>query len=144
MHPQAAHAPGPAAVATPSVVPPAAALPSWPESINPTAPGASVAAADYHRWAQGQRSGRLYGKPDGTAPAQMTTALTSGNSLETSGSLTGHILSQGRGEAPAPRRNVAKVGLVLAVGLGILVGVGVLVVLFIGDSFTNVFGGLLE
>jgi hypothetical protein len=116
---------------------PAPALPSWPESTNPVAPGSTGAATDYHRWAQGQRSGRLYGNQE--EPAPMTTAFPAAT-LENSGSLTGHILAQGHAEAMQVRRSYAKVGLVLAIGLGVLVGIGVLVVLFVSNSLT----GLLD
>ncbi|MEV4533131.1 hypothetical protein AB0J82_04795 [Asanoa sp. NPDC049518] len=116
---------------------PAPALPSWPESINPTAPGASPAAADYHRWAQGQRPGRLYGQSD--EPAQMTTAYPAAT-MDNSGSLTGHILAQGRAEPTQAKRSYAKVGLFLAVGLGVLIGIGVLVVLFVSNSITGFLG----
>ena len=126
--------PPPAMAAPPASGAPAPALPSWPESINPTAPGASPAAADYHRWAQGQRAGRLYGQSD--EPAQMTTAYPAAT-LENSGSLTGHILAQGRTETTQARRSYAKVGLFLAVGLGVLIGIGVLVVLFVSNSITG-------
>lgn len=117
---------------------PAPALPSWPESINPTAPGTSPAAADYHRWAQGQRPGRLYGQSD-EPPAQMTTAYPAAT-LDNSGSLTGHILAQGRSEPAPAKRSYAKVGLFLAVGLGVLIGIGVLVVLFVSNSITGFLG----
>lgn len=127
---------------------PAAAVPSWPPAGNPTAPG-SAAAADYGAWAKAQRpSGRLYGNPDGAGPAQMTTAIPGNHPLEASGSLTGsltgHIIRQGRPDAPTPKRNIAKVGIVLVVGLVVLAAIGLLVVLTIGDSFNSIFDGLIE
>jgi hypothetical protein len=131
--PVAAPAPTQAAPA----VPPAPALPSWPESLNPTAPGASPAAADYHRWAQGQRTGRLYGQQE---EPEFVTGGYPAATLENSGSLTGHILAQGRTDGIPVKRGYAKVGLFLAVGLGVLVGIGVLVVLFVSNSIT----GLLD
>lgn len=115
--------------------PPAAALPSWPESINPTAPGSTPAAADYSRWAQGQRTGRLYGQHD-EPPTTGYPAAT----LENSGSLTGHILAQGHTDSMPAKRSYAKVGLFLAIGLGLLIGIGVLVVLFISNSITGFLG----
>ena len=130
--------PPPPAMAAPTSGAPAPALPSWPESINPTAPGASPAAVDYHRWAQGQRSGRLYGQQD--EPAPMTTAFPAAT-LENSGSLTGHILAQGTHTDAIPfKRSYAKVGLFLAIGLGVLIGVGVLVVLLVSNSITGFLG----
>jgi hypothetical protein len=74
----------------------------------------------------------------------MTMAVASGSPLENSGSLTGHILSQGRVDGPAPAANTAKVFLVMALVLGILVAVGALVVLATGDTFTNLFDGILK
>ena len=67
-----------------------------------------------------------------------------GARLENSGSLTGHILSQGRSDEPTPTANTAKVFLVMALVLGILVAVGALVVLATGDTFTNLFDSFLE
>jgi hypothetical protein len=131
---------------------PASAVPSWPPPGNPTAPGTG-AAADYGAWAKAQRpSGRLYGNPDGQGPPQMTTAIPGGHPLEATGSftgsltgsLTGHIIRQGRPDAPAPKRNIAKVGIVLVVGLAVLTAIGLLVIFAIGDSFNTIFDGLIE
>lgn len=74
----------------------------------------------------------------------MTMAIAGNSPLESSGSLTGHILSQGRSDGPAPASNTAKVLLVMALVLGILVAVGVLVVLATGDTFSNLFDGFLN
>jgi hypothetical protein len=132
--------------ARPSSGVPAPALPNWPPSTNPVQPGS--AAAEYDRWAKGQSQrphGRVYGNPDGPGPAQMTTALSrGGHPLENSGSLTGHILSQGQVDRPAPKRNVAKVAIVLVVILVVLAGVGAAVVFGVGDSFNKLFEGLIN
>jgi hypothetical protein len=126
---------------------PGAALPGWPPSTNPTAPGPrGSAAADYDRWARGQRpAGRLYGNPEGPPPAEMTTSLSGGrhSPLEVSGSLTGHIIAQGRPDRPAPRRNIAKVAAVLVVILVILAAVSALVIFGVGDWFNDLFEGLI-
>jgi hypothetical protein len=120
---------------TAQVGPPAAALPSWPESVNPTAPGPS-AAADYHRWAQGQRpGGRLYGNAEEPQVPRQTPYPAA--TMENSGSLTGHILAQGHTDAIPTKRSYAKVGLFLAIGFGVLVGIGVLVALFVSNSITG-------
>jgi hypothetical protein len=78
----------------------------------------------------------------------MTTALPnssgSPHGLEVSGSLTGHIMRQGRPDGPAPKRNIAKVGIVLVVGLVVLAAIGALVVLGVGDTFNSIFDGLIE
>ena len=74
----------------------------------------------------------------------MTMALPESHPLETSGSLTGHILAQGRADATPAPRNSAKVWITLGVGFAILVGVGVLVVLLVGDAFSTMFDGLID
>jgi hypothetical protein len=74
----------------------------------------------------------------------MTMAMASGVSVENSGSLTGHILAQGRSDDPTPPTNTARVLLIMALVLGFLVAVGVLAVLLAGDTFTNLFDGLLN
>lgn len=74
----------------------------------------------------------------------MTMAIATGSPLENSGSLTGHILSQGRSDGPSSSANTAKVFLVMALVLGILVAVGALVVLATGDTFSDLFDGFLN
>lgn len=74
----------------------------------------------------------------------MTTAMPTGLSAETSGSLTGHILAQGRMDEPAGARNTAKVLLIMALVLALLVAVGVLAVLAAGDTFSDLFDGVLN
>jgi hypothetical protein len=74
----------------------------------------------------------------------MTMAMAGGSPLESSGSLTGHILSQGRSDEPTPKANTAKVFLVMTLVLGILVAVGALVVLATGDRFTDLFDSILK
>jgi len=74
----------------------------------------------------------------------MTMAVGGGGPLENSGSLTGHILSQGRSDEPTPKANTAKVFLVMALVLGILVAVGALVVLVTGDTFSSLFDSFLN
>lgn len=74
----------------------------------------------------------------------MTMAMAAGPSLENSGSLTGHILAQGWADDSTPRGNTAKVLLIMALVLGVLIAVGVLVVFAAGDTFGNLFDGLLN
>jgi hypothetical protein len=108
----------------------------------------------YGEWARDQRgkggqdseprpNGTVYGAT-GSGPAQMTMAIAGGSPLENSGSLTGHILSQGRSDGPAPAANTAKVFLVMALVLGILVAVGALVVVVTGDTFSDLFDSFLK
>ena len=81
----------------------------------------------------------MYGGPG----SHLTVALPA-NSVENSGSLTGHILAQGWSDTPTPTASTAKVVMVLLIGLGILVAVGLLVVLLAGDAFSSLFDGLLN
>jgi hypothetical protein len=113
-------------------------------------PSAVSTSPQYGEWArdQGARGdqrpqGTVYGGA-GPGPAQMTMAVASGSPLESSGSLTGHILSQGRSDGPAPAANTAKVFLIMALVLGILVAVGALVVLATGDTFSDLFDSILK
>ncbi|WP_173056875.1 hypothetical protein [Phytohabitans houttuyneae] len=108
---------------------------------------------EYGEWARDQRGGdkaeerpqgTVYGGAGGPGPAHMTMAIAGGSPMENSGSLTGHILSQGRTDGPTPTANTAKVFLVMALVLGILVAVGALVVLATGDTFSDLFDGFLN
>ena len=67
------------------------------------------------------------------------------NAIENSGSLTGHILSQGwdRGVDTHRRSNV-KVGIAMLVVLLVLVGVSVLFLLTAGDAFTDMISGVFN
>jgi hypothetical protein len=70
--------------------------------------------------------------------------MPAGNPLENSGSLTGHILSQGRADGPAPKSNTAKVLLVGAVLLAVLVAIGLIAATVAGDAVTDLFGGIID
>ncbi|MEV1288250.1 hypothetical protein [Micromonospora sp. NPDC049679] len=141
---------------------PAPALPVWPAPSDPTAPRSgrdtsapsgnvtSAGSADVAPRRGGQRpSGTVYGgAPSGAArgfpepdPTMITMPVS--NPLENSGSLTGHILAQGRADTVPEGGSTAKVLLMLLAGLGLLIVVGVLVVLIVGDAFSSLFGGLL-
>jgi hypothetical protein len=80
--------------------------------------------------------GRTGGFPEMTMPVTM-------NSMENSGSLTGHILAQGWSDTPQPRRRggTKVVVAMLLVLLG-LVGMSLLFLLTAGDAFTRLFRGL--
>jgi hypothetical protein len=87
----------------------------------------------------------VYGNPDGPGPAQITTSLNRGDHrLESSGSLTGHILAQGRADRGAPKNGVVKVATVLVVILAVLAAVGAAVVFGIGDAFNKLFEGFVN
>lgn len=87
--------------------------------------------------------GTVYGGPGGTAPAEMTVAIPTGNPVENTGSLTGHILAQGWTDTPTGNAGTGKMIAVLAAGLVVLVAIGLLVVFAAGDTFSSLFGGLL-
>ncbi|BCB86316.1 hypothetical protein [Phytohabitans suffuscus] len=116
----------------------------------PTSAPPVSTSPEYGEWARDQRGkggepapGTVYGA-SGSEPPQMTMAIAGGSPLENSGSLTGHILSQGRSDGPAQSANTAKVFLVMALVLGILVAVGALVVLVTGDTFSDLFDSFLK
>ncbi|MCM0679094.1 hypothetical protein NCC78_31145, partial [Micromonospora phytophila] len=100
----------------------------------------------------GDRQGRYDGGPDlGTlyaagrdGPGFATVSLPA-NPVESSGSLTGHILAQGWTETPTEERSsTARVVIVLAASLGLLVAISVLVVLLAGDAMDGLVGGVLN
>lgn len=66
------------------------------------------------------------------------------NAVETSGSLTGHILAQGWADTPAERSRNARVVIVLAAALGLLVAISVMIVLLAGDALDGLVGGVLN
>lgn len=71
-------------------------------------------------------------------------AVSGGGSLENSGSLTGHILAQGRADSAAPTSNNAKVLVIGLVLLGLLVLVGLLAATMASDAVSNLFGRFMN
>ncbi|WP_444949585.1 hypothetical protein [Micromonospora ureilytica] len=152
------------AASAPPVVP-APALPSWPPSTagapsstrngtgnsRMTASPSSPPAGSPGRSAAGTRGGRpdggsdlagtVYGNGEG---AGFTTIAIPANAVETSGSLTGHILAQGWADTPAERSSNARVMIVLAAALGLLVAISVLVVLLASDALDGLMGSVLN
>ena len=109
--------------------------------------GAQVSTPAAHHGVPGQGGpqqqrgeGTVYGAQP--SPIDMTVPV-SMNAMENSGSLTGHILSQGwdRGVDTHRRSNV-KVGIAMLVVLLVLVGVSVLFLLTAGDAFTDMISGV--
>ncbi|QGN50580.1 hypothetical protein GKC29_02725 [Micromonospora sp. WMMC415] len=87
--------------------------------------------------------GSIYGA--GSDGPGFATVAFPANPLETSGSLTGHILAQGWTETPAEERSSnARVVLVLAVSVGLLVAISVLVVLLANDAMDGLVGDILS
>ncbi|MBQ1022536.1 hypothetical protein KBX71_32325 [Micromonospora sp. D93] len=86
-------------------------------------------------------AGTVYGNGEG---AGFTTIAIPANAVETSGSLTGHILAQGWADTPAERSSNARVMIVLAAALGLLVAISVLVVLLASDALDGLMGSVLN
>jgi len=94
----------------------------------------------YDQWARNQRpQGTVYGGAPVGAYQQPS------GQMETSGSLTGHILSQGRvDEAPAPRSHTARVIVILIVALGTIVVLGAVAGIFFRDALTELLKNLFH
>lgn len=76
-------------------------------------------------------------------PGFATVALPPSNSVENSGSLTGHILAQGWTEdAPSTRSSNTRVVIVLAAALGVLIAISLLVVFLANDALSGLTGDL--
>ncbi len=122
-----------------------------PPSGPPAGSAARSAAGTAGRSAAGTRGGRqdggsdlagtVYGNGEG---AGFTTVAIPANAVETSGSLTGHILAQGWSDTPAERSSNARVMIVLAAALGLLVAISVAVVLLAGDALDGLVGSVLS
>ncbi|MEV0565766.1 hypothetical protein [Dactylosporangium sp. NPDC050588] len=128
--------------------PPAIPPPASDETQVVSDAGPSPAAESYGKWARNHRgsAGTVYG---GQGVTPVTTASADGGSspLENSGSLTGHILSQGTQEAdedddePARSSNL-KVMVIIAVIVVVLVVGGYLAVTFSKSFMEDMFSGV--
>jgi hypothetical protein len=88
--------------------------------------------------------GTVYGGLGADAPIDMTMPV-SMDPVENSGSLTGHILSQGWAEAPeANQRSNTKVVVAMLIVLLALVGVSLLFLFTAGSAFTNLIQGVFK
>lgn len=93
---------------------------------------------------QQRGEGTVYGGLADYAPADMTMPVTM-NAVENSGSLTGHILAQGWRDGPEiERRSNLKVVVAMLVVLVVLVGVSVVFLFTVGDSFSDMIGGVFQ
>lgn len=116
-----------------------------------TAPTGGPSGGSAGRDATGTRGGRhdggsdlagtVYGNGEG---AGFTTIAIPANAVETSGSLTGHILAQGWSDTPSERSRNTRVVIVLAAALGLLVAISVMVVLLAGDALDGLVGNVLK
>lgn len=61
--------------------------------------------------------------------------------MEHSGSLTGHLLSQGT-DAPPPKSRTTRVIVIMVVVLSLLVIVGLIIAIFARNALINLLGGL--
>ncbi|GIM86973.1 hypothetical protein Sar04_37090 [Salinispora arenicola] len=105
---------------------------------------ASRANGDQQRPGTGHR-GRYEGDLSGLygAGSGLSTVAFPADPVETSGSLTGHILAQGWTETPAEERSSnTRVVVALAVSLGLLVMIGVVVALIANNALDGLFGNL--
>ena len=64
--------------------------------------------------------------------------------MESSGSLTGHILSRGRADTPTPKSRTARVIIIMVVVLAVVVGLGFLAATVFNDFLSNLLGGLTD
>lgn len=128
--------PGGPGVSGPMADPHAAAVPAQRTGA---ADAGWHAEAEPPPWQAGRRTNRAYQPPSRPGGGQLAMAVSS--SLENSGSLTGHILSQGRADAPAARRNTTKVLLFGLVLLVLLVVMGLITASMAGDAVSDLFGG---
>jgi hypothetical protein len=103
-------------------------------------------SAGFGDWARGQRpQGTVYGGPEkDPAPEKPAEPVTGTGQLESSGSLTGHILSQGNEDAPAPKSRTAKVIIIILVILLVLAAAGGAVAYFFQGFFSDLFGGFVN
>jgi hypothetical protein len=128
----------------PPAIPPPDEEPALEEASDP-----APAAESYGKWARGERAsaGTLYGGKSGPSASPLP-ADGGGSPLENSGSLTGHILSQGTAEsdddddeAPARSGN-RRVIIIIAVIVIVLIVGGYLTVTLAQNFIDGVFGGV--
>jgi hypothetical protein len=77
-------------------------------------------------------------------PGQQPPSFPQPNPLETSGSLTGHILSGGRADTPTPKSRTARVIVIMVVVLAVVVGLGFLAATVFNDFLSDLLGGLTD
>ena len=124
-----------------TVYPSSGGGPVYPNAGTPQGPQPSVqqaytapkpAAERYGEWARNQR-------PQGTVYGGSSGATSLPTPLENSGSLTGHILSQGTADLPPPKSRTAKVLVIILGILVVLVGGGLVVAYYFQDFITDLF-----
>lgn len=121
--------------AGPSSAPPA--NPGIP-GASPGMPGASPGTPGLRNVGGPASSNHVY------YPNQQQPAFQTPNPVESSGSLTGHILGQGRADTPTPRSRTAKVVIILVVVLVVMVLLGLLAATLFNDMISDLLGGALD
>ena len=93
---------------------------------------------------QQRMQGTVYGGLGSESAVDMTMPV-SMNSVENSGSLTGHILAQGWAEPPdTGRRSKTKVNVAMLVVFLAIVGVSLLFLFTAGSAFTDMINGVFK
>jgi hypothetical protein len=93
---------------------------------------------------QQRLQGTVYGGMGADSPIDMTMPV-SMNAIDNSGSLTGHILSQGWAEPPdTSQRSNTKVVVAMLVVLLALIGVSLLFLFTAGSAFTDLIHGVFK
>jgi len=118
---------------------PAYTLPpvTWAPAPTSSPPGGPT-GSQYGQWARAQRpQGTVYG---GNAP--LPPALP--RSLDSSGSLTGHILARGAPDVLPPKSRTARVIVILGVALGTVVVASFVIAIFFRDTITQLFNGFFS
>ena len=111
----------------------AAATPAATPAAQPA--GAPSASSQYGQWARAQRpQGTVYGASAPVGPATM----------DSSGSLTGHILSSGAPDVLPPKSRTARVIVILAVALGVVVVISFVLAIFFRDTLTQLINGFFS
>jgi hypothetical protein len=82
------------------------------------------------------------GNPNAYYPGQQQPHFPAPNPMESSGSLTGHILSAGRADAPTPKSRTARVVIIMVVVLAVVVGLGFLAATVFNDFLSGLLGGI--
>ena len=125
---------GPPSYGAVSADPAPAQQPGTPSIGWPSTQGAAVP--------QQRAPGTVYGGIAGQSAIDMTMPVSS--PMESSGSLTGHILAQGWTDTPAAQnRSNVKVAVVMLVVLATMIGMSLLFLFTAGDAMTKMFSGLL-
>jgi hypothetical protein len=120
---------------------PAAQVSTPPARPSQHGPGQSAASPSVP---QQRIQGTVYGGAGPQSPIDMTMPVTM-NSIDNSGSLTGHILAQGWDHgADTNRRSNVKVGIAMLVVLLVLVGISLLFLLTAGNAFSDMLHGVFK